>query len=195
MSGNCADLNNDGRLDFLLGNGSPRMDRLEPMILLENHEGKFHNTTFTTGLPFVGKSHGTNAADLFGDGRMSVLVAAGGAYPGDLLTTPCFCPTERLGNYLNVRVEGVQCNRSAIGARITIIHGETQQMREVQGGTNFGCLPFEQHFGLGEGTKIDAIVVKWPGPNGGEQRIDNPPINDTIKIVQGQEGFTRVYNK
>jgi hypothetical protein len=195
MSGNCADLNNDGRLDFLLGNGSPRMDRLEPLILLENQDGKFHNTSFTTGLPFIGKSHGTNAADLFGDGRMSVIVAAGGAYPGDLLTTTCFRPTERLGNYLNVRVEGVTCNRSAIGARVTLIAGDSLQMREVQGGTNFGCLPFEQHFGLGEGTKVDAIVVKWPGPNGLEQRVENPPVNDTIKIVQGKEGFTRVYEK
>ena len=28
MTGNCGDLNNDGNLEFLLGNGSPRMDRL-----------------------------------------------------------------------------------------------------------------------------------------------------------------------
>src|SRR5262249_14369884 len=114
MSGNCADLNNDGHLDFLLGNGSPRMDRLEPLVLLENDGHRFHNTTFTAGLPFIGKSPGTNAADLFGDGRMCIIIAAGGAYPGDLLTTNVYQPSERLGNYLNIRVQGVKSNRSAI---------------------------------------------------------------------------------
>src|SRR3989442_9542444 len=58
-----------------------------------------------------------------------------------------FCPTELAGNYLNVRLAGTKSNRDAIGARITLVTGETQQMREVGGGTNFGCLPLEQHFG------------------------------------------------
>ena len=92
MSGNFGDVNNDGYIDLLLGNGSPRMERLEPFILLENDQGTFRNTTFAAGLPFSGKSHGTNCADLFGDGRMSIIIAAGGAYPGDLLQTAVHCP-------------------------------------------------------------------------------------------------------
>ena len=46
MSGSFGDVNNDGYIDLLLGNGSPRMDRLEPFILLENDGGQFRNTTF-----------------------------------------------------------------------------------------------------------------------------------------------------
>ena len=191
MSGNFADLNNDGRIDILLGNGSPRMDRVEPLILLENDNGIYRNTTFTTGLPFVGKSHGTNAADLFGDGRMSVLVAAGGAYPGDLLTTTVYCPKERTGNYLNVRLTGTKSNRSAIGARITLRAGGGQQMREVTGGTNFGCLPFEQHFGLADLTTADSLEIRWP--SGLTQTFANPPVNDSIHIVEGKDGWEQVY--
>ena len=41
MAGNFADVNNDGYIDLLLGNGSPRMERLEPFILLENDRGRF----------------------------------------------------------------------------------------------------------------------------------------------------------
>jgi hypothetical protein len=65
-------------------------------------------------------SSGVNMADLFGDGRLSIIVAAGGAYPGDLLTTSVYCPKSLPGNYLNVRLVGVESNRSAIGARVTV---------------------------------------------------------------------------
>jgi len=191
MTGNGADLNNDGRVEFLLGNGSPRMDRLEPLILLESDGNQYRNVTFSTGLPFVGKSHGTNCADLFGDGRLSVIIAAGGAYPGDLLTASVYYPKERPGNYLNVRLNGTKSNRSAIGARVTLTAGEGQQMREVGGGTNFGCLPFEQHFGLGKQTEIEALEVRWP--SGLRQRIENPPVNRTISITEGRQEWVEVY--
>ena len=193
MSGNFGDFNNDGNIDLLLGNGSPRMDRLEPPILLESDGKKFRNVTFAAGLPFSGKSHGSNMADLFGDGRLSVMVASGGAYPGDLLTTNVYYPKTLAGNYLNVRLEGVKSNRSAIGARITLHAGGGLQMREVGGGSNFGCLPFEQHFGLAGAGQADAIEIRWP--SGLRQRIENPPVNNTIRIVEGQDGWQEVYRR
>jgi tetratricopeptide (TPR) repeat protein len=190
MSGTLGDLDNDGHLDFVLGNGAPPMDRIEPLVVLQSDGTRFRNVTFSAGLPFTGKSHGANCADLFGDGRLSVIVAAGGLYPGDLLTSAVFCPRERTGNYVNVRLTGTTCNRDAIGARVALIAGKSRQMREVGGGTNFGCLPTEQHFGLGGLTDVDAIEVRWPG--GETQRIERPPVNATLRIVQGERGFERV---
>ncbi len=193
MSGNFGDFNNDGNIDLLLGNGSPRMDRLEPPILLENDGTKFRNITFAAGLPFSGKSHGSNMADLFGDGRLSLLIASGGAYPGDLLTSNVYCPKELPGNYLNVRLEGVKSNRSAIGARLTLDAGGRKQIREVGGGSNFGCLPFEQHFGLGSNKTATRLEIRWP--SGFRQWIENPPVNDTIRVTEGRNGFEQVYKR
>jgi FG-GAP-like repeat/ASPIC and UnbV len=193
MSGNAGDFNNDGRLDLVLGNGSPRMDRLEPTILLESDGERFHNTTFAAGLPFSGKGHGANMADLFGDGRLSVLLAAGGAYPGDLLTTRVFYPKQLPGNYLNVRLRGVKSNRSALGARICLEAGGNQQYREVSGGTNFGCLPFEQHFGLAAIEKVDALQIRWP--SGLIQRFTDLPINNTLRFTEGQPVWEEVYQQ
>jgi tetratricopeptide (TPR) repeat protein len=191
MSGNAGDFNNDGYLDLVLGNGSPRMDRLEPPILLESDGERFHNVTFAAGLPFSEKGHGSNMADLFGDGRLSIILASGGAYPGDLLTTRVFCPKKLPGNYLNVRLAGVQSNRSAVGARICLEAGGRKQYREISGGTNFGCLPFEQHFGLGTATKVDAIQIRWP--RGLVQRFTGLPVNDTVRLTEGQSVWERPY--
>jgi hypothetical protein len=167
------------------------MERLEPFVLLENDRGHFRNTTFSAGLPFSGKSHGTNCADLFGDGRLSVIIAAGGGYPGDLLQTAVHCPKERPGNYLNVRLRGTKSNRDGNGARLTLKSGDLTQIREVTHGTSFGCLPLEQHFGLGTRTEAGWLEIRWP--SGLRQRVENPPVNDTIRVTEGQSGWEPVY--
>src|SRR6185503_18226406 len=124
MGGNFGDINNDGHLDIVLGNGSPRMDRMDPPVVLESDGKRYRNTTFAAGLPYWGKGHGVNFADLFGNGRLSVILPDGGAYPGELLGTHVYYPKELPGNYLNVRLKGTQSNRDAIGARITLLTGD-----------------------------------------------------------------------
>jgi hypothetical protein len=194
MSGNICDFNNDGYMDIVLGNGGPRMDRMEPMVLMQNDGQRFRNVTSTAGLPFTGKSHGVNAADLFGDGRISILVASGGAYPGDLLTMGAYCPTRLPGNFINVRLNGTKSNRSAIGARLSIEAGGRKQFRIVSGGSNFGCLPLEQHFGLAGTDVVDAIEVRWP--SGLVQRFEGPiQANQTLQFTEGQSEYHDVYQK
>jgi hypothetical protein len=193
MSGSFGDFNNDGYLDLALGNGSPKLDRLDPMVIFENDGRKFRNTSFAAGLPFTGKSHGVNMADLFGDGRLSILVAAGGAYPGDLLTTSVYCPKSLPGNFLNVRLAGVRSNRSAIGARVSLDAGGRKQFREVSGGSNFGCLPFEQHFGLAGILAVEAVEIRWP--SGLRQRFEGLPVNSSLEFTEGESAWKDVYRK
>jgi tetratricopeptide (TPR) repeat protein len=190
MSGSVGDFNNDGYLDLVLGNGSPKMDRLEPAVLLESDGTRFRDVTFAAGLPFIDKSHGCTMADLFGDGRLSVLLGSGGAYPGDLLTTRVFCPKRLPGNYLNVRLSGVNSNRSAIGARITLTAGGRKQYREISCGCGFGCLPLEQHFGLGILDKVESIQIRWPSRL--VQDFSDLPVNQTLQFTESQPTWERV---
>jgi tetratricopeptide (TPR) repeat protein len=192
MSGNAADLNNDGYLDIALGNGGPLMDRSEPLVILENDGKQFHNVTFTAGMPPTGKGHGVNCADLFNDGRLSILVGTGGNYPGDLMTSSVFCPAKRPGNYLSVHLTGTVSNRSAIGARLKLRAGGREQHRVVNGGSNFGCLPPDQHFGLANLTCVESLEVLWP--SGLKQQFNNLPVNDKIWITEGQSDWKRREN-
>jgi tetratricopeptide (TPR) repeat protein len=184
MSGNAADLNNDGYLDIALGNGGPLMDRIEPLVVYEYDGQRFRNVTFSAGLPLTGKGHGINCADLFNDGRQIILCATGGNFPGDLLTTQVFAPKWRPGNYLAVLLTGAKSNRGAIGARLKLVAGGREQHRVVNNGSNFGCLPPQQHFGLGQLTAVEALEVWWP--SGLRERFENLPVNTRVRIVEGE---------
>ena len=191
MSGAAGDATNSGHLDLFLGNGDPSIDRTEASILLEGNGQQFRNVTFSAGMPFTGKGHGVNMADLTGDGRLHLIVGSGGLYPGDLLTTTVHRPTKLPGNYLNVRLVGTQSNRDAVGARLKLRSDGVDQYRIVSSGSGFGCLPFEQHFGLGTLDEIEFLEIRWP--SGHQQVLESLPINDTISIVEGQESFEAVY--
>ncbi len=192
MAANLGDFDNDGYPDMLLGNGGPPMDFYEAPVLLANDgQGRFHNVAFAAGLPVAAKGHGVNLADLAGDGRLHLLIANGGLYPGDLMTTTVYRPRTLPGNYLNVRLRGTDSNRDAIGARLKLTAGGRSQYRLVSGGSSFGCLPFEQHFGLGSSRAVESLEIRWP--SGLLQRLDGPPANSTVRIVEGREGWEPVY--
>jgi hypothetical protein len=97
------------------------------------------------------------------------------------------------GNYLNVRLVGTSSNRNAIGARLKLEAGGCFQYRAVSGGTGFGCLPFEQHFGLGNLKQVDSLEILWP--SGLRQRFENLPVNNTMRFIEGGPAWEAVYRK
>jgi hypothetical protein len=171
------------------------MNRTEPSIALEydENEGKYKNITFAAGLPYTGKGHGANLADLAGDGRLCLIIASGGLYPADLMTMSVFRPKSLPGNYLNVRLVGTKSNKSAIGARVRLDAGGRSQHRLVGGGSGFGCMPFEQHFGLGKLDSVDGIEIWWP--SGLRQHIKSLPVNTTLRIIEGEPEWREVYKR
>ncbi len=125
--------------------------------------------------------------DLNHDGRLDVY----GGY-AQIYTTPSNIPdvvwlntTANNHHYLAVRLEGTTSNRSAVGARITIYGPWGIQIREVRSGESYGIMnSLYQHFGLGQYTSIDSLVVRWP--SGLREVFYNVPADQSIQIKEGE---------
>jgi hypothetical protein len=67
----------------------------------------------------------------------------------------------RKRNWLELELTGVESNRDAVGARVTIRIASKLQMREVELGDGYGSQnTLRQHFGLGDVKVIDEMVVR-----------------------------------
>lgn len=87
-------------------------------------------------------------------------------------------------------LEGVQSNRSAIGALIRLkakIGGQdVWQIREVSAHNSFqGHNDLRQHFGLGDAAAIDSLVVRWP--SGTVQIFTGLPYGNIYKLVENED--------
>jgi hypothetical protein len=67
---------------------------------------------------------------------------------------------------VTLKLEGVQSNRAAIGARIRVTvttpNGERDIYTTVTTGGSFGANSLQQEMGLGDATAIRAITITWP---------------------------------
>ncbi|MFB0906791.1 MAG: ASPIC/UnbV domain-containing protein, partial [Spirosomataceae bacterium] len=88
------------------------------------------------------------------------------------------------GNWLKVALRGKGAERNGLGSRVTIFSNGRQMIREIDGG---GSSHLSQnstiaHFGLGNATVVDSIIVNWSGGN--EQVLINQNINQLTEIIE-----------
>jgi hypothetical protein len=164
------DLNLDGWPDLFAVNGhvTEAAERFHPgvtfaqpkLCLLNDGAGRFKPAPQPgPGVtePRVGR--GAAFADYNRDGRVDVLAGNWKDVP-DLLRNES-TPT---GRWLRLRLEGRRCNRSAIGARVSVTAGGRTQVQEVTSGGSY-CSQSELTltFGLGAARTAERVEVRWPG--------------------------------
>ncbi len=87
-------------------------------------------------------------------------------------------------NHFSVHLTGMVSNKDGVGARIEIYGDFGMQVREVRAGESYGISnSVNAHFGLGQSTAIDHMIVKWP--SGIVDLIDNPTINECMEVIEG----------
>ncbi|MFK7811847.1 MAG: CRTAC1 family protein [Maribacter sp.] len=184
---NFADFDHDGDLDLFVANGdlNPNCTPM-PGFYFENENASFTEKARVMGINDYGVSRGSVTFDMENDGDLDLLIVNQKPildYPVPS-TTRLFRNDASKGNWLKIKLEGVDSEKNGIGSRVEIVTGNKRMIREIDGG---GSSHMSQnstiaHFGLGEATKIDSIKVVWVG--GKTQLITNQPTNQLLTITE-----------
>ncbi len=160
------DANNDGRLDLLSANGHVNDFRpaapyaMRAQLLLGRTGGTLADVSARAGEPFRSPhlGRGLAAGDLDNDGRVDALLVA--------LDEPMVIlrnRSETSGHWLTLSLAGATSNRDAVGAVVTVRHGEARQVAtRFGGGSYLSAGDPRLHYGLGASRSADAVEVRWP---------------------------------
>lgn len=215
------DFDNDGFRDLIITNGFPKditdhdfvayrneafsvatkQQLLEqiPAVKIHNYayrnNGKllFDDVTNSWGFQTPSFSNGAAYADLDNDGDMDIVINnindEAFVYENTLMNRD-----ETKKNYLRIHLHGDSLNRDGIGAWIELYYQGKQQIYEqtpVHG--YLSSVQMDPHFGLGDVTKIDSIIVKWPDLR--KQTITNVSSNQTLVVEHGSADGHYDWNK
>ena len=187
------DFDNDGWPDLILVNGHvyPEVDKYhlgsnyqEPRILYHNNgNGTFSDISDTAGpgITTSSSSRGLAVADLWNDGRMSVVVSNMNAKPTLLVND-----IRSANHWIAFKTIGTKSNHDGIGARLIIKAGKRILTDEVRSGSSYiSQSDMRVHFGLGSTGKVDSVRVNWPS---GRMEIFDHVTVDQINTLKEGEG-------
>ncbi len=87
-------------------------------------------------------------------------------------------------NWFKVILQGIQSNTNGIGTRLEIYGAFGKQIRDIRSGEGFEFMSsLNGHFGLGQATAIDQLIVRWP--SGIVDTYLNPEINAAFRVTEG----------
>ncbi|HEY2934727.1 MAG TPA: CRTAC1 family protein [Acidobacteriota bacterium] len=165
------DSDNDGNLDLFIANGAVTfLEALsgnrypfhqKNLLLQQRAGGRFLDVSQQSGpaLQLSDVSRGAAFGDIDNDGDIDIVIANNNG-PARLLLNES---TPRM-HWVRLRLEGVRCNRSAIGAHVYVMRkGQPPLHRRVHSdGSYCSASDLRVHVGLGARSEIDAVRVQWP---------------------------------
>jgi len=190
MGSNFGDLDNDGFLDFYVGTGDPDLAAIVPNRMFRNDGGKrFQDVTTSGGFGNLQKGHGVSFGDINNDGTQDIYENMGGAVSSDLYHNVLYENPGHGNHWLTLKLEGVQSNRGAIGARIRVVvnsaTGEHSYYKTVSTGGSFGASPLRQEIGLGQAQSIARVEIFWPR-TGNTQVLGGLAMDRFYKVREDQ---------
>jgi hypothetical protein len=187
------DYDNDGLVDLFLANGHPddmvenysaQVKYKEPLLLFHNTGGKLTNVSNHAGPAFSQSypARGLAVGDFNNDGRVDVLISNNGEAPLLLKND-----AGRDAHWVGLKLQGVNCTRDAIGARITWSYGDVKRSRlKTSGGSYLSSHDPREVLGLGTNVKLNWIEIQWPQPSGRVERFTDLAIDRYHTVIEGK---------
>jgi ASPIC and UnbV len=105
---------------------------------------------------------------------------------------------KKSGNGVEIKLEGTESNRDAIGARVRLSIAGKTMTRQVEAGSGFASqVASTLHFGLGGATGIEGVEITWP--SGLVQRFTAAQTegwaNSQVRITEGDSQAVAVTPK
>jgi len=184
------DLDQDGYKDLFISNGIGK-DLLDRDYLNEmSDQGKLQNIIKNKNSALsdlIDLMPSARVRDLDNDGDLDMIISNVDDQVFILENTS----QDDKNNWIGVLLQSDDQNTSAIGAQMIAYHDETSIMIEQLPYKGFqSSMSHKLNIGLGDITKLDSLVIKWP--DGSVQYIDNPMINEYQTIEKKSLGTSQV---
>lgn len=174
------DIDNDGDLDLYVCNDQDDAN----VLYINDGAGNFSKPDNPLS-GNLGNSYTQAWADYDNDGDLDVLVGNHSNEPNVFFENSLGACT----SWACFKLEGVNSNRSAIGARVRVkanVYGQAVwQMREISAQSGGGAgsqSTMRALFGLGDATMIDSVIIQWP--SGYTQYLTNYATNQCNDIIE-----------
>lgn len=185
----CFDYNNDTWEDIYMVNNynfAPSPNRLYH----NKGDGTFEVVSYDTPLEVKKVGYGTACSDLNGDGSVDIALTNW----NNEAALQLFRNEIGGNNWIKIKATGTISNRSAIGTRVQIYHGEVMQMDEVMAGSSWASQnSLILHFGLADATSLDSVMIRWP--NGLEEMYYDLEVNETYHFTESEGFITSIDNE
>ncbi len=143
---------------FLLNVGNHSLNGREHNVLFRNNgDGVFSEVGWVNGADRIEDGRGLAVFDADHDGRLDIVLRNFHQSAGLLRNR------RGSGHWVGFELEGTRSNRDAVGARVRLRTGARWQTRVVTSGSGYlSGSSLRQHFGLGNATRVDEVVIDWP---------------------------------
>ena len=203
------DFDNDGYRDIVITNGFPKdvtdhdfvsfrqnsftvaskdytLSQI-PTVKIHNYAFRNNgNMTFTDqtnswGLEAPSFSNGAAYVDLDNDGDLDMVINNIND-PASIYENTSMNRKEKKPGYLAVKLNGDSSNLNGLGAWIELYygHGKHQAYEQTPYRGYLSTMPIEPHFGLGDISVVDSLIIKWP--DGQMQILKNVKANQTLAV-------------
>ena len=179
-----ADADNDGDLDLFICNAFGGTQKNS--FYINNGDGTFIKDVTSAPATQIGWTFGCAWGDYNNDGFMDLILAN---CKDDNQKNGLFENEGNDNNWFKLSCEGTQTNRSAIGtivkAKATINGNSIWQTRRIVGQSGYNSQnTLTVHFGLGDATMIDSLVINWGAGN--IQVYENVEANHFCQLKEGE---------